>query len=54
MIKKRKGEISTSEIAWWVIGLGVLFLGIGLAIYLKGKGISFIDYFKNLAGSFGG
>jgi len=44
----KKGEISADKIIGWGIGLLVLVLIVVLYFILKGKGISMIDYIKNI------
>ena len=45
--KKDKKGLVWSEIAWWVIGLGVLALVIILLFFIQKRGINLLEEIKN-------
>lgn len=47
-LRKDKKAIEIEMLGWWIIALAVLVILIIAAIILKSKGISAIDYIKNL------
>ncbi len=46
-MKNKKG-IELEMLGWWLLGLAVLVVIIFGIVLLKGKGISAIEYIKNL------
>ncbi len=43
-----KGAIESEALIWMLVGLAVLVISIILIVALRGKGISALDYIKNL------
>ncbi len=48
ILRKDKKGIELEMLGWWIIALVVLVLLIMAILILKSKGISAIDYIKNL------
>jgi len=44
----RKRGMETETLGWWIIAIAILVIVIVGFIILKGKGISAIEYIKNL------
>ncbi len=48
MIRRDKRGIEIEMLTWWIIGIAVLVIAIGVIMVLKGKGSNAIDFIRNL------
>lgn len=47
-LPKGKKGLELEELGKWLIGIAILIILVGGAIYMKSKGIDMINYIKNL------
>jgi len=53
MKKNKRGAIELDELVYWILGILVFILVIGIFILLRGKGVGAIEYLRDLL-RFGG